>query len=362
MSHASLSERISTIGRSNRVAFSIVLGLVFCIVGAANAANPPPQEPNLQFDSWPSPSFPGSDALRASTPGFEPSVILQDEPKWQRPAARALTPLAVDAEMRRWLGARLGRRGGPEQRLAKLAGALLDSRAGLREVPFPQPTPTAIEAFRSRSTNCVGFALLFVALAREMGVPALFAVVPQPPGRLQRGDLQVIEDHLAAGAFVDGRLVLYDLGGRIARPTRAARPVSDLTALAVFQSNRGTELLAAGRLREAVARLELAIELDPELAAAWVNLGVAKRRSGDFAGAEEAYRQALELDPRHPGARDNLVSLLHRHGRRDEALTLETKTESVDPLLALSQAAVRLEQGELEEARSLYLQALALSR
>ncbi len=306
----------------------VALGLIFFTAGAATSAPSPP-----------------------------------DEPRRARPAAEGvLEPLAIDAEMRRWLGSVVGRRTGPEQRLAKLADALLDGRAGLREMPFPEPTPTAIEAFRSRSANCVGFALLFVALAREMGVPAFFVVVPQQPDRLQKGDLQVLEDHLAAGAFVGGRLVLYDLGGRSARPSRAARPVSDLTALAVFQSNRGTELLAAGRLPEAVARLELAVELDPKLAAAWVNLGVAKRRSGDLARAEEAYRQALELDPRHPGARDNLVNLLHRHGRLEEALTLETEPESEDPLFALSRAAARLEQGELEAARSLYLRALALSR
>ena len=287
---------------------------------------------------------------------------LPNEPRRQRPAAEgALEPLAIDAEMKRWLESTVGRRPGREQRLAKLAVALLEGRGGLDEVVFPEPTPTAIEAFRSRSANCVGFAFLFVALVREVDVPAFFVAVPQRRDRQRAGDLRVIEDHLAAGAMVDGRLVLYDLGGRFRRPPRAARPVSDLTALSIFHSNRGTELLATGHLAAAVARLELAVELDPELAAAWVNLGVARRRSGDLAGAEVAYRRALELDPQHPGARDNLVDLLHRHGRREEALTLETEPEQVDPLAALSRAAARLEQGELEAARSLYLRALALS-
>ncbi len=286
-----------------------------------------------------------------------------DESRREQPAAgEVLEPLAVDAEMRRWLESAVGRQAGPEQRLAKLAVALLEGRPGLREVPFPEPTPTAVEAFRSRSANCVGFALLFVALAREMDAPAFFAVVPQRRDRLTRGDLQVVEDHLAAGVFTGGRLVLYDLGGRIRRPPRAARPVSDLTALSVFQSNRGAELLAAGRLPDAVTRLELAIKLDPELAAAWVNLGVARRRSGDLARAEYAYRRALELDPRQPGARDNLVNLLHLHGRLEEARSLEAGSERADPLAALSRAAARLERGELKAARSLYRRALALSQ
>ncbi len=283
-------------------------------------------------------------------------------PRRDGPGAEALLePLAVDTEMRSWLNKAVDRRAGPERRLAGLLTALRDGRGGLREVLFPEPTPTAIEAFRSRSTNCVGFAMLFVALAREAGVPAFFVVVPQRRERLREGDFEVVEDHLAAGAAVGGRLVVYDLGGRSRRPPRGARPVSDLTALSVFQSNRGIELLAAGQPRQAVERLELAIELDPELAAAWANLGVSRRRIGDFAGAEEAYRRALELDPRHPAARDNLVHLLHRHGRLDEARALQTGS-AADPLAALSRAADRLERGELEAARSFYLRALALSR
>ncbi len=286
-----------------------------------------------------------------------------NEPRWGRPnPEKVLEPLAIDAEMRSWLGRTVNRRASPERRLAGLLFALLEGRGGLREVPFPEPTPTAIETFRSRSANCVGFALLFVALAREADVPAFFVVVPERRDRLREGDFRVVEDHLAAGAVIDGRLAVYDFGGRTRRLPRAARPVSDLTALSIFQSNRGTELLAAGRLQEAVERLALAIELDPELAAAWANLGVSKRRLGDPAGAEEAYRRALALDPRHPAARENLVNLLHRFGRPEEALVLETEPGSADPLFTLSRAAARLERGELEEARSFYLQALALSR
>ncbi len=296
-------------------------------------------------------------ATRVGASPSPPDILKPTEPT----SAEMLEPLAIDDEMKHWLESTMSRRAGPERRLEALAAALLDGR-GLGDVLFPKSTPTAIEAFRSRSANCVGFALLFVALAREADVPAFFVVIPQRRDGARTDDLRIIEDHLAAGAMIGGRLLLYDLGGRIRRPPTASRPVSDLTALAVFQSNRGTELLASGRIREALARLELATQLDPELAAAWVNLGVAKRRAGDLAGAESAYRRALELDPRHPGARDNLVNLLHLYGRLEEAATLSVETVRPDPLDALSQAATRLERGELAAARTLYLKALALSR
>ncbi len=289
----------------------------------------------------------------------------QSHPETFQPArlatAEILEPLSVDIEMKHWLRSIMNRRASPERRLEALVEALIHGR-GLGELGFPEPTPTAAEAFRKRQANCVGFALLFVALAREADVPAFFVVVPQRRDGAREDDLRVIEDHLAAGAVVGGRLLLYDFGGRIRRPPPTSRPVSDLTALAIFQSNRGTEMLAAGRLQEAMARLELATRLDPDLAAAWVNLGVARRRTGDLAGAEDAYRRALDLDPRHPGARDNLVNLLHLYGRLEEASTLRGESISPDPLDALSQAATRLERGELAAARALYLKALALSR
>ena len=54
-------------------------------------------------------------------------------------------------------------------------------------------------------------------------------------------------------------------------------------------------------------------------AAAWVNLGVALRRRGDFAGAEAAYRKAIEVDSQLVPGFANLYSLLRATGRTREA-------------------------------------------
>ncbi len=52
-----------------------VIGVDFSLGMLAQARRAlAPQEPSLRLDSWPNPSFPGPDALRASAPGFEPSV------------------------------------------------------------------------------------------------------------------------------------------------------------------------------------------------------------------------------------------------------------------------------------------------
>lgn len=54
---------------------------------------------------------------------------------------------------------------------------------------------------------------------------------------------------------------------------------------------------------DALRHLETAVALDPERAATWNNLGLARRKAHDEAGAREAWRRALELDPALESAR-----------------------------------------------------------
>jgi|CXWL01.1.fsa_nt_gi hypothetical protein len=196
------------------------------------------------------------------------------------------------------------------ERARQLARALLGPELGLVEVVGP--TTSAAEVFASRRANCVGFALLAVALGRELGLPLSFALAGGVESYAVRGDLRIGTGHLAASWGRAGRLQILDFAG-VGKPRAGALDlVADRTAAAVFHANRGAERLLAGGDRaapEAVAALEIAVAFDPGLEQAWVNLGVARRRAGDAAGAEIAYRHALALAPRSPAALRNLASL-----------------------------------------------------
>jgi len=63
---------------------------------------------------------------------------------------------------------------------------------------------------------------------------------------------------------------------------------------------------AAATLPEARAAYEQAVRLDPQSADAWNALGLARGAAGDRAGAQDAFRRALALDPHHYAARQNL--------------------------------------------------------
>jgi tetratricopeptide (TPR) repeat protein len=283
------------------------------------------------------------------------------------PPSTLVVPLAVEGAPAAWAREAAPSRLAPIERLRRLSHALL---AGGRPIAEQTgPTTTAAEVFRDRRANCVGYATLFVGLAREVGVPAYFVLVDGLPGTRgeRRGDsLAVAEGHLA-GAFGAGDEVrVFDLAGETPGERLRVRPITDLAAIAVFYSNRGVEALLEGDDEAAVAWLRAAADLEPAtLASTWVNLGVALRRTGDHEGANAAYERALELDPEGGAAYRNLAALLALRGDAREAgalLTTAAALTGLDSLTALELARRRLLEGRVQEARGLYRRALDLAR
>jgi TolB-like protein len=76
-----------------------------------------------------------------------------------------------------------------------------------------------------------------------------------------------------------------------------------------------------------------AIELDGGLAEAWASLGAVRWWfDWDWAGAEEAYRKAISLNPNYANAHDGYAMLLSARGRFDEAVEQISKASDLDPL------------------------------
>lgn len=91
---------------------------------------------------------------------------------------------------------------------------------------------------------------------------------------------------------------------------------------------------------QAIPLLLRSVQEDAGLAEAWVNLGVARRRSGDLPGAVEAYQRALQMDPDNPDARFNLAVGLALAGNGAAAAEELLHILRVDP--ADSSARLRL--------------------
>jgi len=71
---------------------------------------------------------------------------------------------------------------------------------------------------------------------------------------------------------------------------------------------------------QAIAAYERVLELDPEHAAAHINLGTLYYNRQDYKAAEEHYRRAVKIDPRYALAHFDLGNVLDETGRVAEAI------------------------------------------
>ena len=275
-----------------------------------------------------------------------------------------VVPFMVTDPMREWLHAEVSRSGEPQVRLQGLVRSLLDGD-GLKLEYDRDALGTAEEAFVSQRANCLAFTNLFVGLGRALGLEVYFLEIDDIERFAKEGDLVVISGHVTAAFGPPQQRVILDFSQDSDLSYRNMRELSDLTAVALYYSNRGAHLLRDGAAGAAREWLETAVRLDPELAGGWINLGVARRRTGDVAGAETAYGRALEVDPGANSAYLNLAALLRLTGRRAEAEALMAITDRRDnrnPYNYLELGDLSLRRGRVEEAERYFRRALRLDR
>jgi arylsulfatase A-like enzyme/Flp pilus assembly protein TadD len=82
----------------------------------------------------------------------------------------------------------------------------------------------------------------------------------------------------------------------------------------------GNAFTAAGRNADAVRTYTRLLELDPDNASAYENMGVAQLQARDLGPAEASLRRAIQLDPNLPAAHTALGVILAQTGRKTEAI------------------------------------------
>jgi Tfp pilus assembly protein PilF len=282
-------------------------------------------------------------------------------------ADKPILPFELNEEMRRFAHETAPAELPALQKLELLRNRLLDPNQMKVKYSWGY-TGTAEEVFVNREANCLAFTNLFVGLAREVGVKVFFLSVANVETYRKEGDLVLVSDHVAVG-YGDSStsLAVYDFSEHQEIDTadrRFVKKISDLTAIAMFYSNRGAEALRAGLEDSAVKWVHAAVLIDPELANGWVNYGVTQRRVGDLEGAEQSYRKAIVLDPRIYSAYNNLAALLRQQGRNEEAKAYERellKGPNQNPYTYLSLGDISLRSGRFDEAADFYRRAAGLS-
>jgi tetratricopeptide (TPR) repeat protein len=152
------------------------------------------------------------------------------------------------------------------------------------------------------------------------------------------GDRVAVREGMAHWEPESGQLLMdFELSagpGGVARlapappPERAARAHADEDAQALFDRAAGFEQTQPAQAESLYRRV---LELAPENADAWLNLGALLCESGRCAEAAALYESAVERCPAEPLLYFNFGIVLEDLGRRDEALARYAECLARDP-------------------------------
>jgi len=130
-----------------------------------------------------------------------------------------------------------------------------------------------------------------------------------------------------------------------------------------LHSIMGMVLARQGRIQEAAAAFERAVQLKPDAAEDYRNLALAYREMGDAARAIECFQQAIRLNPRFAEAYNNLGRLLHAQARLDEAESAFRSAIGIEPAHFVAHnnlGNVLFDQGRRDEAAQCFQHAIGL--
>lgn len=261
--------------------------------------------------------------------------------------------LALDDDMRMFVDTFTAGAYTTETRLRHLLRAIFHS--GMLGLEYdPLKTYTATDTFYFQQGNCLSFTNMFVAMGREAGLKVWFNEVKVPPTwDMQSASTHVYYRHMNAVVQTRRGKHIVDLNMENYDVDYPQRKVSDDYALAQFFNNRAMELLFDNDWQGSFLNLRAAIELEPDLAFLWGNLGSLYRRADQFELAELAFRKALEKDPRNLMAMSNLGRLYRQYGQDHKAVELEERVvrhRNKNPYYQFHLAQQALNDRELEQA------------
>lgn len=169
------------------------------------------------------------------------------------------------------------------------------------------------------------------------------------------GQAAQAQDHLALSQkFKDSRPALDD-------PLLTA--IAELNASGSELLKRGVLFDSAGKLPEAIADHERAIEANPQLVQAHINLISLYARTGEFEKAEKQYQAANTINPNMADSHYNYGVLLVMQQRYAEAATAFERSLQVDPFNAEAHhnfGAMIEREGRLDEAADHFRRAIEI--
>lgn len=114
----------------------------------------------------------------------------------------------------------------------------------------------------------------------------------------------------------------------------------------------------AGNLDEAISLYNKVVTEVPKCEVCWLQIGDLSLKKNDEAGAEAAFKKAIEADSAKPQAYSSLAALYNAQRKFDEATQMGAKAAdlmaasgSSDPIAVLNQGIILWNQGKIAEAK-----------
>lgn len=151
--------------------------------------------------------------------------------------------------------------------------------------------------------------------------------------------------------------------GRLAQAESLLRELSGRERRFEYLNVLGAVLAGQGKLQDAVATFQRAVEIDPQSAIAAYNLGNALSALGQFDEAIEIYHRSTQLDPQSAPTWNNLGSALNSASRFDDAIEAYQRAVALRadfPQAAESLGSLLRDTGRLDEAISYYDRVLSI--
>jgi len=206
--------------------------------------------------------------------------------------------------------------------------ALLSSQEsggqGIIYSAYTTEVPTV--TFEQRRANCLSFTLLYVALARAVGINAEVNEVEIPPTwDLRNKKDMVFLRHVNVKVpmsreninLLRNDDVVIDLEMNRYRANYNQHEINDVLAEAQFYSNRAMEYLEHDNFVDAFLSLRKSISLNDQQSYVWSNLGAIYGHKNLWREAELAYLHALELHSDDLTVMNNLAYLYSRIGNKE---------------------------------------------
>jgi tetratricopeptide (TPR) repeat protein len=198
------------------------------------------------------------------------------------------------------------------------------------------------------------------------------AVIRQSLDAMQKQASGMSNPLLEAGAFTTGHRIAFRHEGRVLEPIAGqfifdfdpgqklvVASVPEIPSKPNVPPGDVNELFARGIALEedptnqiqAIATYERVLDLDPEHAAAHINLGTLYYNRQDYSTAEEHYRAAIAIDSRYALAYFDLGNVLDETGRVAEAIQTYATALQLAPTYADAHYNVALAYEKMKEPR-----------